>query len=740
MKMRMPATVRTLLFLSAAILPIAAQAQTRTPATQGLNGEFLLQADDVTYDTDTKIITAQGHVEIENEGRTLLADQVSYDQKNDIAVAKGHVILMDGKGNVTFINEVRLTDKMRNGTLSGFGALIGGNGRLVASNAERTGPVTVAYNAAYTPCQICVQQGQTTPVWQVKADRVVHDETTHRVRFKNARMELFGVPVFYAPYLSEPDPTVKYSSGILTPDAGTTTKTGYFFRVPVYVAISDTSDATIAPMFTTTAGQVLEGEYRKRWDTGGMWLQGSVARNPDGFAGGTQIYSHLFGSGRMPLTANWQTGFDMQLVSQDAYLRFYDISQLDRLTNSIFVQGNSGRSRFLLSSYYFQGLRSTDNDRTFPLALPLLDYTYIPLQNVAGGQLRVDLNSAAIARDQGPSSQRVTAEASWHLPITFSNGQLVTFTADARGDTYHIDNNDLVDFPLVPTKSQFVSRAIPYVAVDWRWPFVKSGSQPGYSYLIEPIVQAIGQPYGGNPTAVRALNEDSVSFEYDENSLFSFSHVPGYDLVESGPRANVGVRAEANFPGGSVEGVLGQTYRVKSDPIFAADSGMAGTASDVVGRISVKFPPYISVVDRLSFDKGSGSIRRQEVYVLGTFGRSSLQVSYVNLPKETLTLGLVAPRQEVTAQADLNLFSNWQAFAAIRRNLNTGSTLDSEYGLGYEDDCLGLSVAYRRHYTGSPALGLPPSTSVILKFSLKTGGGPVGAFSLFPQDVFANRL
>jgi LPS-assembly protein len=328
----------------------------------------------------------------------------------------------------------------------------------------------------------------------------------------------------------------------------------------------------------------------------------------------------------------------------------------------------------------------------------------------------------------------------WSKPFVFGNGQILTLTANVRGDTYHIDNNDPVAFPTVPAKSQFVSRGVPYFAVDWRWPFVRGSSTPGRSYLIEPIAQVIAQPYGGNPPELRALNEDSVSFEYDENSLFSFNHVPGFDLVESGPRANVGVRGEVNFQGGSFEAILGQTYRLKADPIFAPDSGMSGTASDIVGRFSLKFPGYFNLVDRLAFDKKNGTLRRHEIYAIGTFGRSSFQVGYVQLPTEPFTLGLSAPREEVTAQADINLFSNWQAFAAVRRNLITSTMIDTEYGLGYEDDCLGLSLAYRRHFTGNPALGLPPSTSVILRFSLKTGGGPVGPFSLFPQDVFANRL
>jgi LPS-assembly protein len=61
--------------------------------------------------------------------------------------------------------------------------------------------------------------------------------------------------------------------------------------------------------------------------------------------------------------------------------------------------------------------------------------------------------------------------------------------------------------------------------------------------------------------------------------------------------------------------------------------------------------------------------------------------------------------------------------------------LDTELGLGYEDECLGISVAYRRKFTTDR--DLPPSTSVILRFNLKTGDEPIEPFSLFPQDVFS---
>src|SRR6185312_4198969 len=164
-------------------------------------------------------------------------------------------------------------------------------------------------------------------------------------------------------------------------DLGTSTKIGYFARVPVYIALSDTNDATVAGTYSTHGGEMAEGEYRARWNDGGMWLQGSLAYNPQGgLSGGpgAQIYDHLFGSGRFGLGGGWRTGFDTQLTNNPAYMRFYDISYLDRLVNDLFAEDDEGRSRLAVTGYYFQGLRSTDTTRRIPYVLPRLDYNFIP--------------------------------------------------------------------------------------------------------------------------------------------------------------------------------------------------------------------------------------------------------------------------------------------------------------------------------------------------------------------------
>ena len=716
--------------------PSLAQAPAKGEPVNAANPGILLQADQVVYDGDNQTVAAVGHVEIVDEGRILDADNVTYDQKTDKVTANGHVSMTDTKGNVAFADHVVLTDRMRDGALAGFGALIGKNGRLAAASAQRVEDrLVIANQTIYSPCKICNQPGQRTPLWQVKSERVVYDQEAHRIHFTDATVELMGVPMLYLPTLTEPDPTVKYASGLLAPDFGNSTKIGYFARLPYYISLSPTNDLTVAPQFSTQGGDLMEMEYRARWNSGGLWLQGSGAYNPEGGLSGpsgvAQGYDHLFGSGRIGLNDTWRTGFDAQLTNNAGYMRFYDISYLDRLVNDLFVEDDFGRSRFFVTGYYFQGLRATDSQRTIPYVLPEVDFSYIPNSDVFGGQFRFDFSSASLTRSEGPDSQRVTGELNWQVPFIFGDGQLWTLVADARSDFYHIQNNDVVDFPTIPTKTLDFSRGIPYVALDWRWPFISEGSA-GHSYLLQPLAQIIAQPYGGNPAGLPI--KDTNSFELDDNNIFSFNQFPGYYLVESGPRANIGFIANAFFPGGEVQGLLGQTYRLKPDPVFATLTGNNGTESDIVSRVTVKFP-HLDFTDRMDFDRGDGTVKRHEIYVTGSYGRTSLQVSYLQLPPSALTLGLPS-QQQINAQADINFYQNWQAFAAIERDLDAGQMLDTEYGLGYEDECLAVSLAYRRKYTFDAVLGVPPSTSIVLRFSLKTGDQPVQPFSLFPRNVF----
>jgi len=680
--------------------------------------QILMQADEIGYDAETGIVTARGNVEISEPGWILRADVVTYDLESDVVGATGTVSLTQDDDNVAFADEVVLAGGLREGALKGFGALIGENGRMAAIATERReGRYTEAFGATFTSCKTCSENGDTTPVWQITATRVVHDQVEKELVFEGATLEFLGAPIAYLPVISQPDPTVRHKSGLLLPTIGTSSYLGSYARIPYYISIGPSRDATFEPFVTTGAGFIALGEYRQRIAGGGFWLQGSLGMDPDSSIGpgNSDSVGHLFGSARFPLGKDWRVGFDTELTSNETYLYRYDISYIDRLTSDFFVERVNDRNRFAATTYYFQSLRESDTQGSLPFVLPLIEHTYIPERKFYGGRARIDSNLLYLTRDAGTDVARGSVSADWMRQYISKQGHVLSLDLLARADLYHVDDAQF-SLPTAPFDSKTISRGLSYAALEWRWPFVGQMGFGESTLVIEPIVQVVAATGGGNPEGLP--NEDSTTFEFDETNLFHPNEFPGLDLWTGGPRSNVGIHATAFFEGGSVEAILGQEFRAQRDPNFAPGSGVGDTRSDIIGRLKVQFPPYINLTHRFRIDPITNSLRRNELYLTANYGRSRLDLSFLKLSPETTDPGL-GPRQEINLSGSFNVFQNWSFFAESRRDLQAGEWLETGLGLLYEDECLVAQLGFRNRR--ATERDLRPSSSFILRIGLKTG-------------------
>lgn len=687
-------------------------------AAEAERAPILLQADEVVYDGNLGTVTASGHVEIADMVHVLRADSVIYNQNTDRLGAIGHVTLEDADGNIAFADTVDLTGDMREGALKGFWALIGSTGKLGAvSGTRREGRYTEATGVVFTPCTICVESGETEPLWQIKALRVIHDQQAKEISFENATLEFLGAPVLFLPVFSQPDPTVRHKTGLLVPVLGSSSNLGTFLELPYYISLGPSRDATVEPYFTTNAGTVLRGEYRERWNEGGLWLQGSVGYDSTAArtSGDSLWMSHLFGSGRVPLGGSWRGGFDLQLTSNDTYLRRYDISFLDRLTSDLFAESVIGRNRAAVTGFFFQSLRANDSPGAIPLVLPLAEYTYIPDSKFYGGRFRFDTSALVLTRTKGTDMYRGSASVDWLRPFISDNGQLFTAEGLVRSDVYHITDARF-SIPTAPHDDETIGRALGFAALEWRWPFESKAVFRDTILVVEPIVQLVAATRGGNPIGLP--NEDSTGSEFDETNLFSPNELPGLDLWTGGSRSNVGVRATAFLPEGSVEATLGQDFRTSPDPNFAPGSGIGGERSDIVGRIKVDFAPYINLVHRFRYNPEDGTLRRNEIYLKASYGASSIDLNYLKLAQDAADPAL-GPRQEINLTATIGFYRYWGVFLETRRDLELGQNIESGAGFRYEDECFMAQFGVQRRDTTDR--DLRPGTSIILKLGLKTG-------------------
>ena len=154
--------------------------------------------------------------------------------------------------------------------------------------------------------------------------------------------------------------------------------------------------------------------------------------------------------------------------------------------------------------------------------------------------------SACCAACPAPT-RGLTAEAQWRRSFTDSAGEIWTPFASIRADAIDasISNQPGVS-NFLPVGDTQALRVMPTVGLEYRYPFINV--QPWGTTTIEPIAQVIVRP---NETYAGKLpNEDAQSMVFDASNLFSVDKFSGYDRVEGGGRANVGVQATTQFDRG----------------------------------------------------------------------------------------------------------------------------------------------------------------------------------------------
>ena len=158
---------------------------------------------------------------------------------------------------------------------------------------------------------------------------------------------------------------------------------------------------------------------------------------------------------------------------------------------------------------------------------------------------------------------------------------------------------------------------MPTVGLEYRYPFINV--QPWGTTTIEPIAQVIIRP---NETyAGRLPNEDAQSMVFDASNLFAVDKFSGYDRIEGGGRANVGVQATTQFDrGGSINVLFGQSYQLFGMNSFAVadltntgvDSGLQNTRSDYVARVNYSPNRTYTFSVRARMDEATLNLNRFE--------------------------------------------------------------------------------------------------------------------------------
>jgi len=754
--------------VAGAALPAAAQLSLGGGSKQDQNAPIVFRADEVEYDEQLALTVARGHVEISQNGQVLLADTVSYNQRTDTVTASGNVSFSQPTGEIVFAHFMELRDAMNEGFAKNVRMLLADRSRLAANTARRTnGNRTELRRGVYSPCDLCKNDPSAPPAWQLKAREIDHDKELQLIEFRDTTMEIDGWPVFYSPYLSAPDPSVKRASGFLMPSVGGSNTLGANVTLPYYWVLGPDKDLTLTPRFMTQAGVLLTADYRERFGNGSLDALASVNHSNVGSGssssnGGEQWRGQINAHSVFDLDETYRTGLDVQRVSDQTFLTRFGFGNplLNAMTSRGYLEGFEERASTDINTYAFQPLLPGIGDSTQPIVLPVANRNWQSQPDALGGRWNFNANLLDIVREVGTQTRRLSLGSEWNRTFRDGFGGQYNFSAGLRGDGYWINNLSPVSNPdlpsaffsvdkqpaATPTATNFTTgRAFPQVGLVWRYPLVHRGEE--LTELIEPIAGGFVGPSSGNRRNIP--DEDSLSFSLSDTDLFRRDRLAGYDILDTGQRVDYGTRLGLyDKDGGSYRLLIGQSYRAQPNLFLPPGSGAENRLSDVVGRVVLSPVSYLDLIYRFRFDTTPFANRVQQVGVSG--GPSSLRVasSFVYLPPQLQSQVVTNPtpgqnvlygkREQLNFSATAKLTHYWSLQATQTINLTSSTTLVNGVATPsassaslyaslsaiYQDECMAFigSISQSGIRNGDVTPGVAVLFSVVFKNLGEIGG------------------
>ena len=700
-----------LLFFVLSLLAAPALAQTPSGA--------VLVADDVFMTRDKQLI-AEGNVEALYDNRRLQASRIVYDRNSEQLLIEGPITLTEADGRVLVLADAAELDRtLENGLLSGARLVLDQQVQLAANEMVRVnGRYSQLYKAAVTSCQVCANGKP--PLWQIRAQRVIHDEAARQLYFDKAQFRVLDMPIFYIPRLRLPDPTLKRASGFLVPSLRNSSLLGTGVKVPYFIKMGDHADLTLAP-FIATKTTTLEFRYRQAFRKGEVEFKGAVS---DDELSNRSTRAYIFGKGRFDLARDFKLTFDVKAVNDDTYLLDYGYSDDDRLESQIAIE-RARRDEYIRGAIsYFRSLRPGESNATLPSIAGDAKYERRFFPRRAGGELvfaaaahshyrKSDLTTDGPDFDpwsDGVDVTNLTTSVDWFRSWTLAGGVRARVQTGVAIDSFFVQQEGL-------TSASRATEVTPATSLLLRWPWQKS-TKGGVAHIIEPVVQLA---WAGGDTP-NVPNDQSQLTEFDEGNLLSLSRFAAADRRERGASVAYGVNWTRLDPQGwDSQLIIGQVVHEKRQrepdggSSFSDASGLQDRASDLLISGQFKTPFGLGLTARGLFD-GTSDTTKAVARANWRNDLADIGATYIWLkadPAEDRPEKI----SEWAIDGSYRLSRHWTGSANWRYDTQSNRSVKAGVGVTYTNECVETSFSVSRRFTSSTTL--EPSTDFNLTVALR---------------------
>ncbi|MAJ13527.1 MAG: hypothetical protein CMN44_00960 [SAR116 cluster bacterium] len=703
-------------FIFVFLLLIIFQTSSYSQQTKG-NVEFT--SDNLEVDENKNLMIAKGNVIIKSENEVIRADIVKYFKSLDKAIATGDITITNVDGTIYKTSEITLTNEFKDIVALTLFAQFKDNSKIKASKMSKNDEKSIFINGEYTPCE-CDFKNDEKPIWQLNSSQVTHDKLTKTLHFENVVLRILDYPIFYLPYLTHPDPTVKRKSGLLTPSFGHSSRNGFQFSVPYYFVTKDESwDSTFTNHYKGKNGYINQFNARKKYISGSLEtniFQGEVDTNK-------QNDDNVFASNikyNAKLDNNWTVDALGKYTDQDTFMRRYNLDDSSEYKSFIKAEKITRNSISEIQWYKYDNLDLTSKDNQ-PTIQPSIKHQIF--QNGKNFDYRVLLNAHEIKDDEGYDIQRWTGSGQIEkkIPTNFTDFVL---GAEAGLDLYAIKDRPSTDV----NDNKYLDRLSFGLSILSKKDFLYDFEN--FDLLITPKLQIISTHSSDRKTDIP--NRDSSDYRIDQANLFLINQYQGRDNIQTNQRINFGIDNDLSSDFGDFSFFIGQSQKIggtQQNNNFLNQNRQ----SDFIGEMKWMSSNLLNISFNTLLNHHDLENNYSSLEFYGKYESLYYRAIHRSIDKNLTNDN--SDREEVQFIFGKKI-NNWEISYSNKYDLNNNDTelVEEELSIDYVgdymfQDCLSIKLSYKNK-DGAPDRDILPENSVFITLSLKNLGN-YGLDSLF---------
>ena len=565
---------------------------------------IILKANNITGDQNNSVLKADGNVEVINPPFLIKADNAQYNKQTKTITANGNVFINNLEIGRVYSETAEVGEDFQVGSFANAKILFNDGSYIFSNQINRQDENKT--NLKDNIFSICPNQeiveNETTA--GKKPDFItIHSKFTKINRqdnsftSKKSAFYLYKLPFLYLPYLKAPLPPQKRQSGLLAPSYSRNSNFGFGIKTPYYLNISPSADITISPTYYFSSQQIILNTQARQILTYGKYdadLQ--LANNKlDSFNDavvterkGSPIRWHFSSRGDFDFNKNIGADFNIKTVSDRNFLRDYNFNYLPYTNSHINIDYINKNSYFGIKTIRFQELENKQLQKSAPLILPSAEAIINTRPLFFKEQLSLASNFTAINRDNGLQYRRLTLAPSIKIPFNLS-GNLFQLTSKISADFYSLNNNYNNSTIQTNYKQNQSNIKTEHVA-SWSLPLRKK--LPKNTIIIEPMANFVVSSFNRSNNLLP--NEDSNNSELTVSNFFASNRISGFDRNEAGKRINYGLKA-SSFGQRELGFVIGQSFLLSKKQQDIKIRGFSNSdKSNIVGQVLMRNNRYFN--------------------------------------------------------------------------------------------------------------------------------------------------